>query len=194
MPSLESMVEPNNTELLADTVNKMYKMYMTRVLTSSIFRTPMNESSSPSTQKFTGTVSTTVSRLRVNYKSKLVLQILLAVMTVLGVSGFFLTKIRGTVPRNPFSVASLMSLFSDSEFCNRKYLPEYAQWMTKGELEALLGTRRFSLGWWDEHGSEREDGKTRQRFGIGIGAPESRGFAKKKGKGGHKMFSGVIDT
>ncbi|KAI6093218.1 hypothetical protein F4821DRAFT_266644 [Hypoxylon rubiginosum] len=190
MPSLEAMAGPSNTQVLVDAVNRMYNMYMVRVITSPIFRKPLNGSTSSAGQQFTGSVSTTISRLKVDYTSKLVLQVFLGAMTVLGGLGFALTSVRGTLPRSPFSIASLMALFAGSEFCERNNLPAGAEWMTKRELETLLGGWRFSLGWWDVPGgstggaegeSSEGDGET-QRFGIDVGTPKHRGFIRRKSK------------
>ncbi|KAI1080942.1 hypothetical protein F5B20DRAFT_588907 [Whalleya microplaca] len=167
MPSLEAMVGPNNMQVLIDAINRLYNMCM-----------PLNRSANLPNERFT-----------VDYISKLILRILLAIMTVLGGLGFWLTDIRHTLPRNPFSIASLMALFAGSEFCERNNLPAGAEWMTKPELETLFGSRQFSLGWWQARGSvgsgiedERVGDRETQRFGIDIGIPYQRGFLKKKNK------------
>ncbi|OTB12382.1 hypothetical protein K445DRAFT_305258 [Daldinia sp. EC12] len=188
MPSLEAMLGPNNTQLLIDTVNRLYNMYMVRVITSPIFRKPLNGSTDAAAQRLTGTVSTTVPRLKVDYVSKLILQVLLGAMIISGGLGFSLTRIRGTLPRSPFSIASQMALFAGSEFCEPKNMPAGAEWMTKRELETLFGNWQFGLGWWQvpsdckatpENGPR--DSRVTRRFGIDIGTPEHGRFTREKG-------------
>jgi hypothetical protein len=119
----EDLVGPKNRQRLQDAVNRQYQKYMVQVINSPIFRKPLNSSPSSSPpsnpKRLTGTISTKVSRLKVNFVSKLVLQILLAIITVLGGIGFSLTRVRGTLPRDPYSIASSMALFAGSEFAAR---------------------------------------------------------------------------
>ncbi|KAI0381284.1 hypothetical protein F5Y04DRAFT_79657 [Hypomontagnella monticulosa] len=130
-------------------------------------------------------------------------------MMIFGGLGFFLRKIRGTLPQDLFSIASQIALFAGSELCNRNGIPPGADWMNKRELEELFDSRQFSLGWWEirdaggiktmtcqeedrpEQGNEesntgREDGGQEEeqerlplRFGIDIGAPKFKGYATK---------------
>ncbi|KAI0548373.1 hypothetical protein F4679DRAFT_550914 [Xylaria curta] len=175
---LESLLGPNNRQRLMDAVNRIYNKYMVLVINSPIFRKPVDTSSGPPRQ-IVGSVTTTVSRLKVNFTSKLVLQILLGVMTVLGGLGFFLTDVRGTLPRDPYSIASSMALFAGSEFCSRARLTPRAEWMSTRELTELLGDQRFGLGWWKAQGQEA-DASQSERFGIDFGTPIHSGFAKRR--------------
>ncbi|KAK6951119.1 hypothetical protein Daesc_007649 [Daldinia eschscholtzii] len=188
MPRLDAMLGPNNTQLLIDTVDRLYNMYMVRVITSPIFRKPLNGSTKAAAQQLTGTVSTTVPRLKVDHISKLILQILLGTMIISGALGFSLTRIRGTLPRSPFSIASQMALFAGSEVCEPKNMPAGAEWMTKRELETLFGNWQFGLGWWEvpsdckdtpENGPR--DSQVTRWFGIDIGTPEHRRFTRERG-------------
>ncbi|KAI1740291.1 hypothetical protein F4680DRAFT_419102 [Xylaria scruposa] len=175
---LQNLLGLNNRQRLMDAVNSIYNKYMVLVINSPIFRKPVDPSSGPPRQ-IAGSVTTTVSRLKVNFTSKLVLQILLGVMTVLGGLGFWLTDVRGTLPRDPCSIASSMALFAGSEFCSRARLTPRAEWMSARELTELLGDQRFGLGWWKAHGQEA-DANQSERFGIDFGTPIHSGFAIRR--------------
>ncbi|KAI1361715.1 hypothetical protein F5Y08DRAFT_347638 [Xylaria arbuscula] len=73
----DTLIGPNNRQRLQDNVNRLYNQYMVQVINSPIFRKPVN-TSSDQLRQLTGTVSTTVSRIKINFISKLILQILLA--------------------------------------------------------------------------------------------------------------------
>ncbi|KAI6081703.1 hypothetical protein F4821DRAFT_18756 [Hypoxylon rubiginosum] len=196
MPPLDAMLGPTNTQVLIDAVERLYQKYMVLVINSPIFRKPLSDSTNqPRQQKqqqqIVGSVSTTVSRHKIDFVSKLILQVFLATMTVLGGLGFLLTNIRGTLPRNPFSIASLMSLFAGSQFCKRNNLPAGAEWMSRRELAKAFRGWRFSLGWWEVPNTTRvlvddlletNEGEETLRFGIGIGSPKYRGYARKGDK------------
>lgn len=107
-------------------------------------------------------------------------------MTVLGALGIWLTDIRGTLPRKPYSIASLMALFADSSLC--KNLPPGAQWMSVSELEAFFGELPFGLGWWEPQNSHRLDPSPAEAqqaeektdwFGIDFGTPKHKGYCRR---------------
>ncbi|KAI0536518.1 hypothetical protein GGR58DRAFT_385720 [Xylaria digitata] len=173
----EDLLGASNLQRLQDAVSGLYNKYMVQVINSSIFRKPLDTSSGQPRQ-LTGTVTTTVSRLKVNFISKLVLQILLATMVVLGGLGFWMTDVRGTLPRDPYSIASSMALFAGSEFCSRARLTPRAEWMRADEMKELLGDQRFSLGWWKLQEQET-DGEQSERFGIDFGTAIHKGFSRK---------------
>ncbi|RBR26781.1 uncharacterized protein FIESC28_00362 [Fusarium coffeatum] len=102
-----------------------------------------NDSSAESPQSITtGLYSANITHLIIDYTSKTILQFLLAIMTFFSLIGFLLVKIRGTLPRDPCSVGSTMSLLSDSQLCDpgAGILPEDAQHMNEKEsIQALDG-------------------------------------------------------
>ena len=67
-------------------------------------------------------------------------------MTFFSLIGFILVKIRGTLPRDPCSVGSSMSLLADSQLCypGAGILPEDAQHMDEKELIKLFDGWVFS--------------------------------------------------
>ncbi|KAF4462807.1 hypothetical protein FALBO_10375 [Fusarium albosuccineum] len=108
-----------------------------------------------SDSSITGTYSAEVTHLIIDGTSKLILQILLATMTVLSVIGFALVKIRRTLPRDPCSIGSTMALLADSQLCDRAFgiIPEAAEHMSEGQLRGVFDGWVFSLGWWSSGSS-----------------------------------------
>ncbi|KAH7183238.1 uncharacterized protein B0J16DRAFT_307545 [Fusarium flagelliforme] len=105
------------------------------------------DSSAESPQSITtGLHSAEVTHLGIDYTSKAILQFLLGIMTLLSLVGFFLVQIRGTLPRDPCSVGSTMSLLADSQLCDpgAGILPEDAQHMDEKELIKVFDGWVFS--------------------------------------------------
>lgn len=106
-----------------------------------------NDSSAESPQSITtGLHSAEITHLTIDDTSKAILQFLLGIMTFLSLIGFFLVRIRGTLPRGPCSVGSTMSLLADSQLCDpgAGILPEDAQHMEEKELIRVLDGWVFS--------------------------------------------------
>lgn len=161
----KQLLGPQNAENLRAAVQRLYKRYMVHVIDRK-FRQPLDSegmsvvnkrkrqasSAAGQTAKYDGVVTQLIPRLKVDYTSKLILQIMLAMMTLLGSLSFWLVKLRGTLPRNPCSIASTMSLFAGSEMCKSEkeggLMPAGAEWMTRGELQHAWKVKHFSLGWW----------------------------------------------
>ena len=87
-----------------------------------------------------------------------VVQIMLAVMTVLGAAGFWLSDLRGTLPRSPCSIASTMGLLAGSDPCipAEPKPPKRTEWPERREMEKVLDGWLFSLGWWHSRHSLQE--------------------------------------
>ncbi|KAJ4138426.1 hypothetical protein NW768_002257 [Fusarium equiseti] len=98
----------------------------------------------------TGLYSGEITHLIVDYASKTILQFLLATMTLFSVVSFLLVKIRGTLPRDPCSVGSTMSLLADSQLSDpgSGILPEDAQRMDEKELIKAFDGWVFSGSCW----------------------------------------------
>ncbi|KAI0455003.1 hypothetical protein F5B21DRAFT_524156 [Xylaria acuta] len=174
--ALEAMVGPKNVDTLRNVVNRLYKKYMVEVINSSIFERNLTRAESQRQTPVTGTFNTTASRLKVDFVSKLVLQIMLAVMIILGGLAFRLVKLKDTLPRLPFSIASIMGLLSESALCSSSVMPDGAEWMDETQLEKVLGGHSFGLGWWRGNTGDRrfDDGTERGwRYGIDIGIPQT---------------------
>ncbi|KAJ3564443.1 hypothetical protein NPX13_g7844 [Xylaria arbuscula] len=199
--SAEHLSGPENAPRLLEAIQKLYKRYMVQMMNSK-FRQPFGPSQESDSRKISGTVTRAIRRLTVNYPSKLALQITLATMTVLSALAFRLAKLRGTLPRNPCSIASVMGFLAGSRLCSSgDILPEGAEWMTLEELNELLNGHTFSLGWWpqearaagsdngensmntDETSPSQQTGiSTGTRFGIDVGTPLELGYRRKEAR------------
>jgi hypothetical protein len=137
-----------NEWLLIRAVTEDYNEYLRHIIHRNIrsgkqssavdLLSATNDSSSAESfqSTITGLYSAEITHLIIDATSKLVLQVLLATMTVLSVIGFLLVKIRGTLPRDPCSIGSTMALLADSQLCDpgAGILPEDAQHMNESQL------------------------------------------------------------
>jgi Protein of unknown function (DUF3433) len=192
-----------NRDRLLEAIKKLYAKYMVLALDLHLRRPipPHGLGDAGGEQgRLTGTVQWTSARLQVNYASKLALQIMLGVMALLGAGAFWLTDLRGTLPRNPCSIASTMGFLAGSDLCDpdKPILPNGVEWLSRGEVERVLEGWLFSLGWWSSHRQGEEDvggrdghGHAKQallhrkevdfnRFGIDVGTAERLGFRETK--------------
>lgn len=146
-----------NEWLLIRTVKEDYSEYLRHVIHRNMragsqssavnLLSATNDSSAESFQSTTtGLYSAEITHLIIDPTSKLILQILLATMTVLSFIGFLLVKIRGVLPRDPCSIGSTMALLADSQLCDTGagILPEDAQRMDDSELVKVFDGWVFS--------------------------------------------------
>lgn len=159
--SRDELLGPANVEKLMQAVASDYSEYMRHVIdlnfranedgrNSSLY-SASNDTPSPLTinSTITGTISRQVTRLAIDRTSKLILQIMLAVMTLLGVLAYTLVRFQGTLPQEPCSIASAMSLLAGSQLCIQGgIIPDKPAIMTDQQLEHILKGKVFSLGWW----------------------------------------------
>ena len=185
-----SLITPGNfTEVFLDyksldeykaAVNKAYKSYMVHVINSSIFRKNVTDSSHEEAPLIKGTIHNRVGRLTIDHTSKLVLQIMLSIMLLLEADAVWKMNLRGTLPRKPYSIASIMGFLAGSSICEPTFMPKGAEWMNKEELSRLFGDRTLGLGWWDDDHHDTGDDETEHpknlRYGIDFGEPRERSF------------------
>ncbi|KAH9233961.1 hypothetical protein K456DRAFT_36705 [Colletotrichum gloeosporioides 23] len=176
----------DDPKLLAAAVNELYSDFMVQVIDSPIFRRPADQADQRTIVN--GTMSMVTTRIFMNRRAKIILQTSLGSMVVFGLIAFYLVDLKGTLPRSPHSIASIMALFAGSDFCNN-HIPEGAEWMNKQQLDRLFEGYLFSLRWWkhrvDQTDSQDSDDQGssptfEERFGIDIGTPERRGFGTKR--------------
>jgi Protein of unknown function (DUF3433) len=195
---LKALTGRANRDRLLKAVQKLYAKYMVLALDMHL-RQPI---AAGERERLTGTMHRMTARLQINYASKLTLQIMLGTMTLLGMGAFWLTDLRGTLPRNPCSIASTMGFLAGSDLCDpeKPILPKGAEWLGRKEMERVLGGWFFSLGWWTPREGEQVEGHDGQghnhghddagqallhqtkkekdidRFGIDVGMPKRLGF------------------
>ncbi|KAF5721021.1 hypothetical protein FMUND_3925 [Fusarium mundagurra] len=203
----EELLGPGNVSNLIDAVKKGYGEYMRYVIDLNFRadeKTPHDELvsalASPSSDKepvshhieIDGTMRQVITRFAINPTSKTILQVLLAVIAVLSLASYLLVKIRGTLPRDPCSIASTMAFLAGSQLCDRDsgIIPQGAEYMTDGQLKRAFDGWVFSLGWWQkgealvesedrsddaktsgdtDPPNETREGQTCSRFGIDVG-------------------------
>lgn len=193
----DDMLGKNNQDTLIEAMNDLYARYMSLVIHLR-FRQPTAGGQSDANQ-VPGSAYSFSSRIQVNPVSKLVMQIMLGVMILLGLLTFFLTDLRGTLPRKPSSIASRMALLAGSDLCaeDKGLLLGNAMRISDKEFARVLDGWLFSLGWWrksetsdaKQHGGSvtADDVTSRDcsisrsvRFGIDVGAPEQLGFRRRR--------------
>ncbi|KAK2734394.1 hypothetical protein CKAH01_08067 [Colletotrichum kahawae] len=111
--SPSDILGPSNAGALTEAVTHAFKEYFAHVI-------DLNFRSKDSETSIQGTSLRTTTRLAIHRVSKTILQSLLAATTVLSFVGYNLVKIRGTLPRNPCSIASTMGFLADSQLCDPK--------------------------------------------------------------------------
>ena len=158
-------------------INKIYNRYMVQVLNTVLRRSPPELNATTETTKVAdggpegqeeaegvtvnGKLIKQTTRLKMNNASKLTLQIMLAVMIVLSGTAVRLVKIRGTLPRDPYSVASVMGFLAGSTVCDREsasksgskskvkpIIPPGSEFLSLDQLTKVFDGRKFRLGWW----------------------------------------------
>lgn len=202
--SREDLLGPNNANKLIRAVTGDYCEYMRHIIdrnlrasnttsrTNLLSATDGNSTTSSDTMTI-GSYTAEVTHLVIDGTSKLILQVLFAAMTGLSLLGFLLVKIRGTLPRDPCSIGSIMTLLAHSQLCDRELgvIPQNAEHMSESQLRQAFDGWVFSLGWWhrdtqgeNEASAEVYDssssgnalssvslkaGQSEKRFGIDIG-------------------------
>lgn len=120
-----SLAGPNNQDVLISAITKFYQIYMAQAISANM-RAPVNSQSTSSSSRLmrrqsssslTTTTTTTLDtpRLVQDNDSKIILQILLGIMTVLATAAWLVTKFRRVLPCNPCPVAGTMSLLAGSD-------------------------------------------------------------------------------
>lgn len=192
-PAIKDLLGKSNQHVFIERLSEMYTRYM-RLVIHKRFRKPVDLKNATTVS---GTAYSLSSRIKVNQESKLVMQAMLGVMTLLGLFAFLLADLRGTLSRKPTSIASRMALLAGSDLCaeNKYMLPPGAIWKPEKEVAKLFDGWLSSLGWWkksvgddgfedalahDPANSECETTRDSRRFGIDVGMPEQLGFRQRK--------------
>lgn len=145
--------------------SKLYGKYMAQAINLNMRNT--STADGQSLASYGATISDPFTqRIRQNRASKLVLQIVLAAMTLCGIIAHLTMNPKALLPNNPCSIVGVAKLLADSDMCG---LHDNAVRTKKG---ATLDGWFFSLGWW----GAREAGNLKpgegRRFGIDIGLAE----------------------
>ena len=147
--------------------NAFYRRYMAQAISSNM-RVPLDDatrSTLPALPHATILNAGTVTRLVQNNTPKIILQVMLGLMSVLGGVAVWMGRVwEPVVPYNPCTIAGTMALFAGSEMCdsrgiNGRQLFETGceGWSSEEWRERWRGWH-FKLGWWDGRGRGRRWG------------------------------------
>ena len=160
-----SLIGSDNTDRLINATNHIYRKYMAQAFNSNMRQ---NLSPTDRTTIHASLIDPNKLRLAQDETSKLVLQVLLAIMFVCGVAAYLLVETKRVLPHSPTCIAGGASLLAGSELVDKRFASGGSD--DKGaEMESIFKGERFGLGWW---GAVKE-GKVGRRFGIGVGRAET---------------------
>ncbi|KAL8952674.1 MAG: hypothetical protein Q9222_001411 [Ikaeria aurantiellina] len=141
-------------------IDKVNNKYMVQVL-NTVLRSPPEGNSTAKkvadggeeeTEAVTvdGRLIRQITRLKMNNASKCTFQIMLAVMIVLSGIAVRLVKIRGTLPRDPYSIASVMGFLAGPKMTDPelKIIPPGSEFLRSDGLAKVFDGRKLRLGWW----------------------------------------------
>lgn len=164
-----SLVGSSNTDRLINATNHIYRKYMAQAFNNNMRQ---NLSSADRTTINAMLINPNRSRLAQDETSKIILQVLLAIMFLCGAAAYLLTDTKGVLPHSPTSIAGVASLLAGSPLVDGSLVPRGSDWMGDKKLKRddVFKEVLFGLGWWEGG----EEGKEEQRYGIGIGKAERR--------------------
>ncbi|KAL8862737.1 MAG: hypothetical protein Q9178_000679 [Gyalolechia marmorata] len=155
------IIGPERAQDFITAFNKVYNKYMIQVLNTVLRSSSVNATTVTTlaadgaqeqidTHTVNGTLTRRTTRLKMNNASKLTLQIMFAVMVVLSGLAVHFIKIRGTLPRDPYSIASQMGFLAGSEMCTPQsgLFSPGSEFLSIGELNKSFNGQKFRLGWW----------------------------------------------
>jgi hypothetical protein len=137
-----SLAGPKNQDILVSAITKFYQVYMAQAISLNM-RVPLSNNTTTLHRRqsqpilTTLTTSTNTPRLVQDRPTKIFLQALLLIMTILAALSWTLTKFRHVLPCNPCSIAGTMSLLAGSDLV---YHPD------DGVCECCGKSRRRSFG------------------------------------------------
>lgn len=164
-----SLVGPDNTDRLINATNHVYRKYMAQAINNNMRQTL---SSADWNTIDALLLNPNRSRLAQDKVSKVILQVLLAIMFVCGASAYLLSDTKRLLPHSPTCIAGLASLLAGSDLVDRNIFFKGTGSMGEKEMgrEAIFEGELFGLGWWEGG----EEGKGERRFGIGLGRAQRR--------------------
>ncbi|KAJ4258021.1 hypothetical protein NW762_008158 [Fusarium torreyae] len=194
----EQLAGYNNVDSLTQAVEMDYSEYMRNVIDLN-FRARKNsthdelisasgEASSSSEKpssasiETTGTASGYITRLGIHSTSKLIPQILLAVMAAFGLAGYFLVRLKGILPRNSCNLASTMAFLAGSQLCNPDsgIIPQGAEFMSDDQLKQAFNGWTFSSGWWQSEETSMDRSNGAAYVGFTLSKPPGAAISVKE--------------
>ncbi|KAI0412439.1 hypothetical protein F5X98DRAFT_322688 [Xylaria grammica] len=186
--SRESLLGTGNIDTLIAAVNEVYQRFMVHVIDREWRASRGDGNTPPPTPNggiARGSMAVTVTRLKLNKTSKIILQVFLGTMVLFGGIAWRCVDMR-VLPRNPYPIASGMALFAGSRLIKESTQgpggsrQQGQQMVIKRKPLVILKGKRFRLGWWEDSrasaDNDRESDSTpqvlsstvRKIFGIDV--------------------------
>ena len=182
----------SSQQTVFNATNAFYRRYMAQAISSNM-RVPLTDatrSTVAALPQATILNAGTVTRLVQNNTPKIVLQVMLGVMSVLGGVAVWMGRVwEPVVPYNPCTIAGTMALFAGSEMCDRggetgrELFAVGVEGWSREELRERWRGWEFKLGWWDRRGGGSRWGIEARRCGkytetAGVDARNGEGWGK----------------
>lgn len=147
----DSILGYKNSHVLVAALADIYNKYMVQVINLNFRSSLVNSGTkSPTASMIDGALIRQITRLRISNGSKLTLQIIFAVMTLLMRIAMCLVKIRNVLSRSPYSIVSVMALMAGSKMCDPSlsegFLPSGAAFLDRTMLKRVSPKKQFNLG------------------------------------------------
>jgi hypothetical protein len=148
--ALDDMIGDGNIEAFSQATQRVYGMYMAQVFSGmkQDLQTPVNIQATIEAM--------TEWRVLQHEPSKIVLQIILAVMAVCGILTWIFMDTKEVLPHNPCTIAGMASLFADSSLWAEGASKEMPRQDVNGR--EVYGDYGVSLGWHDRFVIDGEEG------------------------------------
>ncbi len=151
---VDAIRPPAGSGRLSQAVERLFTVYMLEAIDLNMRRSTAHvERPADQPALLHGTMTSSRLRLKVDRASKIVLQVMLAVMVVLEGGGLALLQLRNVLPQNPCSLASSMALLAGSRFCDELGAERSSEDANEKEVENISSKERVSLGWWNVRNS-----------------------------------------
>ncbi|RWA13316.1 hypothetical protein EKO27_g1755 [Xylaria grammica] len=156
--SRESLLGSGNVDTLIAAVNEVYQRFMVHVIDREWRASRGVGNTAPPTPNggiARGSMTVTVTRLKLNKTSKIILQVFLGTMVLFGGIAWRCVDMR-VLPRNPYPIASGMALFAGSRLIRESTQgpggsrQQGQQMVIKRKPLMILKGKRFRLGWWED--------------------------------------------
>ena len=162
---LTDLLGQQNQDSLFKASSRLYARYAVQAISANM------RSSAPQPGRvlptYNATFSSPVLRLKQNNAPKIVLQVLLGVMVLCGVTAYLMVDTKDVLRRSPYSIVGKMELLAHSELCNSdRVIPPGAEWWheKRRAKEGLFQGWFFGMGFWGEAGN--------RWYGIDVGKAE----------------------
>ncbi|KAI0964803.1 hypothetical protein F4678DRAFT_486129 [Xylaria arbuscula] len=184
-PNRKNLVGSKNINALISALNRLYQGFMSIIIDRE-WRSSIGNGTItppiPSDGVIRGSITVTVSRLKLHKTSKIILQAFLGTMVLFGGIAWWCVDMR-VLPRNPYPIASSMALFAGSRLIQGEDTSQAPNDSRDHELKikrkplVIVKGKRFRLGWWGDSSAPTDNGResnsskallstTGKRFGI----------------------------